>query len=452
MVGVLLIGYGARECSIADAFSRSPQKPDLYIADRQKNPFNVAIAKEHAVIPNLDVGGIVEFAKKHKDQIDFGIVGPENPIINGVRDEVEKLGVPMICPTREFALEGSKARQRLLLEECCPEANPRFKIFDSKDYASTEEAKKELVLWLEELDNKVAVKPDKPALGKGVGVWGDHFNTREQIIEHFFSIYPSPVIVEEKIDGEEFSLQFFTDGFNLVPAPAVRDYKRAFDNDAGPNTGGMGSYKDAGNILPFMTNKDLDDATATGKRIFKKLGPSDGLRGIMYLAFTCAEDGLKVFEINSRLGMPEAQCIMPVLKDDFVEVCFDMINGNVKNMHFDKKATVATYKVPPTYGGKERVFENRAVDLTKALELKSKYGDDIRIYPCSMEVTNGKTRAMNSRTVCAVGIADSIQAAREISLDGINAVKGDLWNRTDIASAGHIKKSIENMKRLRRMC
>lgn len=452
MVGILLIGYGARECSIADAFSRSSHKTELYIADRQKNPFNVAIAKKHAVIPNLDVNGIAEFAKTHKDKIDFGISGPENPIISGVRDEVERLGIPMICPTKEFALEGSKARQRLLLEDCCPKANPRFKIFDPKDYSNTEDVKKALVSWLEELNNKVAVKPDKPALGKGVGVWGDHFSTREQIIGHFFSIYPSPVIVEEKIEGEEFSLQFFTDGFNLVPTPAVRDYKRAFDDDAGPNTGGMGSYKDNGNILPFMANKDWDDAILIGKKIFRKLGPNKNLRGIMYLAFTCAEDGIKVFEINSRLGMPEAQCIMPVVKDDFVDVCFDMIDGKLKNINFEKKAAVATYKVPPTYGGKEKVFENKAVGLAEAEGLKSKYGDDIRIYPCSMELNNGKTMAMSSRTVCVVGIADSVQQAREISLDGISAVKGNLWNRTDIASPEHIKKSIQNMNRLRGTC
>ena len=406
----------------------------------------------------LDVNKIGEFAKKHKDEIDFGIVGPEGPIIEGVRDIVEKeAGIPMICPTREFAIEGSKLSQRILLEKCCPRANPRFKVFDRKDYAgSTDDVRKDVFKWLDEFDNQVAVKPDLPATGKGVGVWGDHFNTREELFDHFMSIYNTgPVIIEEKIDGEEFSLQFFSDGKKLVPSPCVRDYKRAFDGDRGPNTGGMGCYKDAGDRLPFMDSRDLEEGLEIGRKIFRELkgdGSNPGLRGIpLYMAYTCAGDGLKVFEINSRLGDPEAQNIMPVIKDDFVDVCFDMVNGELKDIEFEPLATVVTYSVPMTYGGYRKKFTgSKRVDLTDVESLRDSYNGRLKVYPGSMELgDDGKTYTCSSRTVCCVGLGEDIATARKISLKGVTSIDGPLWNRWDIGSREHIEKSIRHVKRLR---
>jgi phosphoribosylamine--glycine ligase len=457
-VGILVVSYGARAVSMIDAFSRSKSyNPQFFIADKQRNPFNAKIAKEHVVIPDLNINTICDFAKKHKNEIDFGIVGPEGPIVDGVRDLVEKeTGIPIICPTKEFALEGSKVIQRKLIEECYPDVNPRFKVFDKKYYKSIDDVKKDVFSWLDEFDNQVAVKPDRPATGKGVGVWGDHFNTREELFEHFLSIYnQGPVIIEEKIEGEEFSLQFFSDGRNLVEMPAVRDYKRAFDDDKGPNTGGMGSYKDVGEILPFMNKKDWRDGLDIANKIFKELrdnGRNTGLWGIpLYMACTVARDGLKVFEINSRGGMPETQNLMPILKNDFVDVCFKIIDGNLTKVEFENQATVVIYKVPPTYGGKEKDFTgDTRVDLNGAYNLEKKYGNKIRTYPCSMELKDNQTFALKSRTVCVVGIGDNIQVARKISIEGIDAIKGaSLWYRKDIASEEHIRKSIEHVKKLR---
>jgi phosphoribosylamine-glycine ligase len=115
---------------------------ELYVADKQLNPFNVKKAAKHVVIPDLNVEKICRFAEANKDKIDFGIVGPEKPIIEGVRDLVEKrAGIPMICPTKEYAIEASKVQQRLLFQETVPEVNPRFKIFNPKDFRTREEAK-----------------------------------------------------------------------------------------------------------------------------------------------------------------------------------------------------------------------------------------------------------------------------------------------------------------------
>ncbi|MEM3874923.1 MAG: phosphoribosylglycinamide synthetase C domain-containing protein [Candidatus Bathyarchaeia archaeon] len=464
-VGVLVVSYGAREVAMVDAFLRSTNyNVEVYVADKQRNPFNVKNAKAHVVIPDLNVEAICKFAENHKESIDFGIVGPEKPIIEGVRDLVEQqTGIPMICPTKDYAIEASKVKQRLLFQETVPEVNPRFKIFRPEDYEGAEDVRKELYRWLDELGNMAVVKPDKPAAGKGVGVWGDHFTTREQLFEHFWeNLRHGAVIVEEKIEGEESSFQAFCDGKHLVPLPETRDYKRAFDDDKGPNTGGMGSYKDVGEILPFMTASDREKELEIVRRIFDKWRASgnNALRGIpFYVAFMHTGKEPKILENNSRPGDPEIINILPILKDDFVDVCFKILDGNLTRIEVEKAATVVTYKVPPSYGGYAETFPERVnkaeidkpVDLTKAYKLSKKYGDRIRVYPASMELRDGETYALKSRAVCVVGVGENIEDARNVSLEGIKAIKGGaLWHRNDIASKQHIEKSIRHMEALRK--
>ena len=465
-IGVLVVSYGAREAAMVDALSRSPNyKVNLYIADKQCNPFNVEKATKHIVIPDLNTDAICKFAETNKADLDFAIVGPEKPIIEGARDQIEKrTGIPVICPKQKYAIEASKVEQRLLFQEIAPEANPRFKVFDPKDYKGTEDVKKAVYKWLDELQNQAVVKPDKPTAGKGVGVWGDHFTTREQLFEHFMSNFQyGTVIIEEKIDGEESSFMAFCDGKHLAVLPDTRDHKRAFDDDKGPNTGGMGSYKDTVDHLPFMTKEDHETELAIAQQIFQKwtakIPDQTALRGVpLYLAFMHTRGGPKILENNSRPGDPEIMNILPVLKDDFVDVCYKMLEGNLTRVEVEKVATVLTYKVPPNYGGYAEVFPSKVnkteidspVDLSAAYALKRKYGDRIRVYPGSMELKNNKTYALKSRVVGVLGVGNSIEEARQVSLDGINAIKGGaLWSRTDVASKQTIEKSIKHMRQLR---
>jgi phosphoribosylamine--glycine ligase len=465
-IGVLVVSYGAREAAIVDALSRSPNyKVELYVADKQLNPFNVEKAAKHVVIPDLNVEAICKFAEANKEKIDFAIVGPEKPIIEGARDQIEKrTGIPVICPKQKYAIEVSKVEQRLLFEEIAPEANPRFRVFDPKDYKSVEGAKKAVYNWLDELHNQAVVKPDRPTAGKGVGVWGDHFTTREQLFEHFTSNFQyGTVIIEEKIDGEESSFMAFCDGKHLSILPDTRDHKRAFDDDRGPNTGGMGSYKDNVDQLPFMTKEDREIELAIAQKIFKgwsaKINDESALRGVpLYLAFMHTRGGPKILENNSRPGDPEIINILPVLKEDFVDVCYGMLEGNLARLEVDKVATVLTYKVPPSYGGYENVFPsnvNKAeidtpVDLSAAYALTRKFGDRIRVYPGSMKLRNGKTYALKSRVVGVLGVGETVEEAREVSMEGTNAIRGGaLWNRIDIASKQSIEKSVSHMKQLR---
>lgn len=464
-VGVLVVSYGSREAAIIDALKRSNEYAvNVYVADKQLNPFNVENATKHVVIPDLDIEKIAHFAETNRDKIDFGIVGPEKPIIEGVRDVIEKrTEIPIICPMKDAAIESSKVKQRVLFQRIVPKANPRYRVFDPKKFRNIGETKKAVIDWLDELENQAVVKPDKPAAGKGVGVWGDHFNTREQLIEHFLANFRfGPVIIEEKIDGEESSFQAFCDGRHLVPLPDTRDYKRAFDGDKGSNTGGMGSYKDAGPTLPFLTKEDREKEIEIVRKIFDKwhLEEPESLRGIpFYVAFmhTTSEEP-KILENNSRPGDPEIINLLPIIKNDFVDVCFRILEGALNHVEFEPMASVVTYKVPPSYGGYDLAFPDnvkmeeaeKPIDLSEAYILLKKYKDNLRVYPGSMEFREGETYALKSRAVCTVGIAIDIEDARQISLEAISAIEGGgLWNRTDIASKQHISASRKHIKTLR---
>jgi phosphoribosylamine--glycine ligase len=272
------------------------------------------------------------------------------------------------------------------------------------------------------------------------------------------------VIVEEKVEGEESSFQALCDGRHLTFLPETRDYKRAFDGDRGPNTGGMGSYKDSGEILPFMTKvdreKEIELVTKLFNELRKKAGKTD-LRGVpFYDAFIHTSKGPRILENNSRPGDPEIQNILPLLKDDFVDICYKIIEGNLTNVSIDPKASVVTYKAPPDYGGYSSAFPDQInkdeidtpVILGEAEKLERKYGGSIRIYPGSLDLRNAEVYSLSSRAVCVVGAADDIQTAREISLEGLKAIRGGaLWNRDDIAAREHIDKSIEHMSRLRQL-
>ena len=449
---------------MVDVFHRSLEyNVELYVADRQRNPFNLERAYRHVVIPDLNVEDIVRFAVTNRSGIDLGVVGPENPIVAGVRDLVERqTGIPMICPTRDYALEGSKVQQRRLFEALVPEANPRFRVFDPREYSDLGKTRRDVYEWLDELGNEAVVKPDRPAVGKGVGVWGDHFSSREDLFSHFLAnLKHGSVVIEERIQGEESSFQTMCDGKHLVPLPDTRDYKRAFDGDRGPNTGGMGSYKSKGDVLPFLNESDREMEVRIADKLFRKWGLEDktALRGFpFYLAFMHSKDGPKILENNSRPGDPEAQNLLPLLKDDLVDMCFKMLEGSLTRIDVERRASVVVYKAPHTYAGFNKSYPSMVrrneigepIDLNRARDLQAVYGDDLRIYPASVELRGNEIHPLGSRAVCFVGIGDDIELARETSMRACEAVHGGaLWHRTDIASREHIEASTLHMARLK---
>jgi phosphoribosylamine--glycine ligase len=226
----------------------------------------------------------------------------------------------------------------------------------------------------------------------------------------------------------------------------------------------MGSYKDVGGALPFLTASERERELALAKRIMEKwrarIGDDTALRGVpLYLAFMHTGSGLKILENNSRPGDPEIINVLPILEDDFVDVCFKILEGNLTHIELKKVATVLTYKVPPGYGGYADAFPSLVdkatvdtpVDLSKANALTKEFGERIRIYPGSMEVRDNKVYSLKSRAVGVLGVGENIKEARQVSLEGVRAIKGGaMWNRKDIASKEHIAASISHMERLRR--
>jgi phosphoribosylamine--glycine ligase len=481
-VSVLVVSYGARESAIVDTLCRSNNYHVVpYVIDKQANPLNLRWVKGrggvHVVDPKLSIPTILNFLTDYRNRLTYVLCPNESPIINGLRDEAEEHGidVPLLFPRQKYALERSKVEQRLLLQKIYPKANPRFQVFYPEKYGSDlDKLRDDVKDWVNELGgvDRAVVKPDEPGFGKGVGVGGEHFFTDEELLAHALSLYElimipgetirKPFIIEERLEGEESSFQAYCDGNRLAVLPETRDHKRAFDGDKGPNTGGMGSYMDNKPWLPFMTSQDREreiEIINIVHRYLKGREESLNLIGMpYYVAFIHTRDGPKILEFNSREGDPEIINILPVMKNDLVDVHFSMIEGNLKRIEVDKKATVVTYKVPPNYGGFEKVYPDRViseevgkpVDLSAAYELSEKYKDAIRIYPASMELRDGETYTLKSRAVAVAGIGDDIQSARKLSLRGLNAIKGgSLWHRTDIGSKRHIQKSIEHMKKLR---
>jgi len=440
MSRVLLIGNGAREHAIAEAVMRSRHQPVLFSFMKGNNP-GIAALSEKITIGNYgDLDSICRFATDNR--VDFAIVGPEDPLNNGAVDALKKIGIPAVGPTKKLArLETSKSFTRNLLSKYGIPGNPKFRIFTSLD--GVEE-------FLKELDG-IVVKPDGLTGGKGVMVQGDHFQTADEALKYCKEVLAghSSVIIDEKLEGEEFSLQCISDGKTVVATPPVQDHKRRFVDDRGPNTGGMGSYSCEDHSLPFMKRKDVEEGLSITQKVAEALYRETGeyYKGIMYAGFMITKSGLKLLEYNARFGDPEAMNILPLLRTDFIDLCRAVIDGTLERLsvEFEKKATVCKYIVPRGYGLPK---EHPDAGTTSA---KIEVGDvgDARLYYASVEKRDDGLYMTTSRAIGVVGIADTLEDAEAAAERAVSAVKGPVAHRPDIGTKTLIEKRIEHMKKIR---
>ncbi len=307
---VLVVGGGGREHAIVDALRQSGA--EIYAAMANQNPGIRRASKDILLVNVTAVDDIVRWASAHR--VELAVIGPEGPLEKGIVDALESAAIPTVGPSRAAAqLETNKEFTRELMRDQGIPGAPRFWAFD--DLASFEK-------FVSASDFEFVIKPLGLTGGKGVRVWGDHFTTKEGALAYGKEILTEKIggvarfLVEEKLVGEEFSLQAFCDGHTLAPMPLAQDHKRAYEGDKGPNTGGMGSYSDADHLLQFLTPKDFEGALETmHKTVAAMAARGTPFKGILYGGFMATKDGPRLLEFNVRFADPESMNVLPILEE-----------------------------------------------------------------------------------------------------------------------------------------
>jgi len=435
MYKVLLIGEGGREAAIAKSLFNSGAK--IYSFMSFINP-GIERISERIKVGNLnDFKTIFEFAKEN--DIDFAISGPEAPLVNGIADYFEDKGIPFVGPRREVAMiEGSKAFARELMKKYNIKAYPEFRIV-----YNLEEAK----VAIKEIKDYV-IKPDGLTGGKGVKVLGEHINSEEEALKYCENILPQHkrIVIEERMEGEEFVLQCFYDGKNALPMPLVQDHKRALDDDKGENTGGMGSISDRNHLLPFISKEVFSKALEIVKETMYALEKEKMIRykGIIYGQFMLSRKGPVIIEYNVRFGDPEAINVLSLLKGNFLNICYKIIEGELKenDVSFEDLATTCVYLVPkgyPTNPIKDKVVE---------IDEKGINNEGVELYYASIKKIGNMLYTTGSRSLALLAKSESIYEASEACYRAIKYVKGELHYRTDIGTKKLMEKRLEKLRKL----
>jgi phosphoribosylamine--glycine ligase len=431
---ILLIGNGAREHILAEKLTDSPKCKELLVFAKAVNPGIRDLASVYHVGDLADIQAIQAFADENK--VDFAIVGPENPIADGAVDVLALIGIPCASPTKKLGqLESSKGFTRELLQKYDIPGNPHFKVFMS------DEGMQE---YAEEL-GQIVVKADGLHGGKGVQVQGDHFETLEEGVSIAKKYLESDgqVIIEEKLIGQEFSLMSFVDGDHVVDMPVIQDHKRAYENDEGPNTGGMGTYSYP-NLLPFLTEADVKAAHDITIRTAKALKEEcdHPFKGIMYGGFIAVVNGVRLIEYNARFGDPEAMNALSLLETDLVDICQAIIHGNLNELdiQFAKKATVCKYVVPEGYPVNAVKGERVTIGTLP---------EGVKAYYAAVNEIEDELVMTGSRAIAMVAVADTIEEAEQKAQQAVETVEGSVFFRKDIGTKALIAKRIEMMKELR---
>ncbi|MDH7592924.1 MAG: phosphoribosylamine--glycine ligase [Methanomicrobiales archaeon] len=426
---VLVVGGGGREHAIADAIARSGGA-EIYAMMGFRNPGIATLAKDCLIARDTEVREAVRFATRA--HVDYAVIGPEAPLEAGIVDALEEQGIGCVGPSRAAArLETDKAFCRGLMEGHGIAGCPRYRVF-----YDTEEA----AAFIAESERDLAIKPIGLTGGKGVRIIGEHLNKEEAI--DYVKALKGGVVLEERLEGEEFTLQAFVDGQRIVPMPLVQDHKRAFEGDLGPNTGGMGSYSLEDHMLPFVSRRDYEKALSIMKdavRVMREEGTP--YRGILYGQFMNTAKGPMLVEFNARFGDPEAINVLSILSTNMTEIVEGIVEGDLteSDVSFERRATVCKYIVPEGYPERPRRGEPVLIgDIGRA-----------RLFYANIEERDRVLYTLNSRSCAVVGIGDSLEEAEQIAQKAAESIKGRVRFRRDIGTTGLLKRRIEHMERIR---
>jgi len=433
----LVVGGGAREHAIALALARAPA--EIVVASSNANPGLDRLARSSARLRPEDVEKVVEFAAR--EHVDAAVVGPEAPLAAGLGDALRARGFPTVGPDRAAArLESSKGFCRDLLSRRGIGAQPRFAAVRSAADVDREVAS---------FPGPFVVKPDGLTAGKGVWVQGADFARPEDGAAYAKTLLAQGggVVLEEKLDGEEFSLMAFVTDDGLRPMPVVQDFKRALEGDGGPNTGGMGSYSQRDQLLPFLTAADRDRALGVLEATVSALR-AEGLayRGILYGGFMLTSQGPRLLEFNVRFGDPEGINVLALYEEgNFSDLLLGVASGHLDPnlVRFLRRSTVVRYLVPPGYGG--RPAPGGLLELDEAgIE-----AEGVHVVYGSVDAAGPATvRLGTSRGIALVGEASAIHEAAARVENALRYVHGTYYVRHDIGTQADLTRRWEHVRQL----
>lgn len=407
---VLVIGGGGREHAICAALKKSNSVDKIYCA-----PGNAGIASiaECVAIGDTDVEALAAFAKQNV--IDLTVVGPEASLAAGIADRFAEEGLRIFGASRRATqIESSKEFAKNLM---CKYDIPTAEYAIFADY-------NEAIAYLEHRRTPIVIKYDGLAAGKGVVVAMTDDEARNALKDMLLDrkYGNAKVIMEDFMQGPEFSFMCFVGGENVYPMALAQDHKRAFDNDQGPNTGGMGAYSP----LPFITD---EDRTFALENIMKKTANAlvaEGcpFYGVLYGGLMKTTKGIKVIEFNARFGDPETEVVLPLLKSDIFGVFNDIIDRRTPVLEWDTRASIgfvlASKGYPDSY---EKGVEIKGLDRLKGVE----------VYHMGTKSEGDRLLTNGGRVLFVTALADTLGEAREHALNQIAKIEcSNLFYRRDI--------------------
>ncbi len=418
---VLVVGGGGREHALVWKLSQSPLSGKIFCA-----PGNPGIASLAECVPIAagDIKELLAFACREK--IDLTVVGPEIPLVEGITDLFSREGLLVFGPSQAAAkLEGSKVFAKELLEaEGIPTAS--FETFSDPAAALS---------YLREQSYPLVLKAEGLAAGKGVIIVQNQAEAekcvQEIMVDKVFGAAGDRLVVEEFLTGEEASLLAFTDGKLVVPLPPAQDHKAVFDNDLGPNTGGMGAYAPAPVMTPELISQVVAEIIRPVVAGLAKRGIE--YRGILYAGLMITATGPKVLEFNVRFGDPEAQAVIPLIKSDLLPVLMAVARGKLEDAFIEWHEGSSACVVMAS-GGYPRAYDKGLA--IQGLEEAAKI-PGVTIFHAGTAVKEGQVVTAGGRVLGVTGRGKSLKEALAKAYQGINAISfSGCHYRSDIGRKG----------------
>lgn len=455
---ILLVGDGSREHAIAEALARSVKEPRIYALMHLINPGIARVCRQsggdYRRGSPIDPIQVADYAEELN--VDFVFVGPEEPLFHGVADEVERRGIGCIGAHKAVAeIEMSKAYMRRLMWKYEIPGRLRFKSFRSIEDA---------IAYISEYAESLAIKPARQAGGKGVKVIADmqaylsgekkevKAKHAERVVKEHMKDYTDiedKILLEEKVEGPEYTLQCFSDGETILPMPLVQDNKHAYEDDLGPETGGMGSICGKGLTLPFITMEEYSRSVEIVKRMVEAVQKETGepYRGVVAGQMMLTDKwGPTIIEMYSRFGQPEGENILPLLETDMVEICEAILERKLSKIKLEFREKASVVKCIAPLGYPERRDLARGHPIAADEEAIVRRGG--KLFWSSIDMVDGILITGGSRACEIYAEADSIEEASEIAERCIPYVKlldgWRLFYRSDIGTP----RSLEKRKRL----